>query len=99
MDKSGHAAMGVCFHSFIYQVFIESLLHMVPQGHKDESAVDSALRCVASHSLNCECEGKGKGLLVGLMSPRLWSGLVVLGVLFRCVITSYFDQRISELFF
>lgn len=32
MEKSGHVAVGGCFHSFIYHIFIECLLHMVPWG-------------------------------------------------------------------
>lgn len=60
MEKSGHVAMGGCFHSFTHQVFIECLLHTVPLGCRGESAVDSVPGCVDSRSLNRGCEGKRK---------------------------------------
>lgn len=66
--------------------------------------MDSALRCVHFHSLNCGCEGKGKWLLMALMRNKLQSGLVVLGFLFRCIITSikesqnYFFNDVSLVF-
>ena len=98
MEKSGHVAMAGCFHSCIHQIFIECLPHMVLWWYEDESAVYSALGCVDSYSLNCGCEGKGKWLLIGLMRTKLWSGLVVLGFLFRCLITSI-KESLSDLFF
>ena len=70
-EKSGHVAMAGCFRSFIHQIFIECLPHMVLWGYEDESAVYSALGCVDSYNLNCGCEGKGEWLLIGLMRTKL----------------------------